>query len=132
MVLCSTAGISASAAATAVRLPLRRTSVSTSRHLGAHGKMDKCTFCQGGPGKGSKEEQYAKYGQNRIAAGKLPLCAEMCSTKALLARRRRRHRQHFPRACRRAWQGFRSDRLGHGVWHAQGQLVPATAPEGKK
>ena len=26
-----------------------------------------------------------KYGRNRIAEGKLPLCAEMCSTKALLA-----------------------------------------------
>ena len=25
------------------------------------------------------------YGRNRIAEGKLPLCAEMCSTKALLA-----------------------------------------------
>ena len=53
--------------------------------FGARGKMDKCTFCQGGPGKGSEEEQYSKYGQNRVAAGKLPLCAEMCSTKALLA-----------------------------------------------
>ncbi|MFQ6023085.1 MAG: formate dehydrogenase, partial [Acidiferrobacterales bacterium] len=28
---------------------------------------------------------YEKYGRNRIAEGKLPLCAEMCSTKALLA-----------------------------------------------
>jgi formate dehydrogenase iron-sulfur subunit len=26
-----------------------------------------------------------QYGSNRIAEGKLPLCAEMCSTKALLA-----------------------------------------------
>ncbi|MEO1904750.1 MAG: hypothetical protein ABGX39_04605, partial [Methylococcales bacterium] len=25
------------------------------------------------------------YGRNRIAEGKLPLCAEMCATKALLA-----------------------------------------------
>jgi len=25
------------------------------------------------------------YGRNRISEGKLPLCAEMCSTKALLA-----------------------------------------------
>jgi formate dehydrogenase iron-sulfur subunit len=53
--------------------------------FGVRGKMDKCTFCQGGPGKGSAEEQYSKYGQNRIAEGMLPLCAEMCSTKALLA-----------------------------------------------
>ena len=26
-----------------------------------------------------------KYGRNRLAEGKFPLCAEMCSTKALLA-----------------------------------------------
>jgi formate dehydrogenase iron-sulfur subunit len=29
--------------------------------------------------------EYASYGRNRLAEGKLPLCAEMCSTKALLA-----------------------------------------------
>ena len=30
-------------------------------------------------------EEFKKYGRNRLAEGKLPLCAEMCSTKALLA-----------------------------------------------
>ncbi|MEZ5449038.1 MAG: hypothetical protein R3E89_08580 [Thiolinea sp.] len=30
-------------------------------------------------------DEMRKYGRNRIAEGKLPLCAEMCSTKALLA-----------------------------------------------
>jgi len=53
--------------------------------FGMRGKMDKCTFCNGGPGKLSEEEQRAKYGSNRIAEGKLPACAEMCATKALLA-----------------------------------------------
>lgn len=50
------------------------------------GKMDKCTFCAGGPETeaGSKEER-EKYGANRIAEGKLPMCASLCSTKALLA-----------------------------------------------
>ena len=28
---------------------------------------------------------YYEYGQDRLSEGKLPLCAEMCSTKALLA-----------------------------------------------
>jgi formate dehydrogenase iron-sulfur subunit len=46
--------------------------------------MDKCTFCAGGPEK-NEEVQFKKYGRNRLAEGKLPLCAEMCSTKALLA-----------------------------------------------
>jgi formate dehydrogenase iron-sulfur subunit len=30
-------------------------------------------------------ESYHLYGRNRLAEGKLPLCSEMCSTKALLA-----------------------------------------------
>ena len=53
--------------------------------FGVRGKMDKCTFCAGGPLADNSDEEFAKYGSNRIAEGKLPLCAEMCSTKALLA-----------------------------------------------
>ncbi|EMH3445827.1 4Fe-4S dicluster domain-containing protein [Vibrio harveyi] len=54
--------------------------------FGERGKMDKCTFCAGGPNTepGSLEER-EKYGANRIAEGKLPMCASLCSTKALLA-----------------------------------------------
>ena len=54
--------------------------------FGERGKMDKCTFCAGGPETeaGSVEERQ-KYGPNRIAEGKLPMCASLCSTKALLA-----------------------------------------------
>jgi formate dehydrogenase iron-sulfur subunit len=53
--------------------------------FGVRGKMDKCTFCAGGPAENSSQAEFEKYGRNRIAEGKLPLCAEMCSTKALLA-----------------------------------------------
>lgn len=53
--------------------------------FGERGKMDKCTFCAGGPVPVGSEEERKLYGANRIAAGKLPLCAEMCATKALLA-----------------------------------------------
>ncbi|EEZ00108.1 4Fe-4S dicluster domain-containing protein [Vibrio cholerae] len=54
--------------------------------FGERGKMDKCTFCAGGPNTvpGSEEER-RQYGANRIAEGKLPMCASLCSTKALLA-----------------------------------------------
>ena len=52
---------------------------------GSRGKMDKCTFCAGGPEENHSEEEYEKYGRNRIAEGKLPICAEVCSTRALLA-----------------------------------------------
>ncbi|MDK2617900.1 formate dehydrogenase FDH3 subunit beta [Vibrio vulnificus] len=54
--------------------------------FGERGKMDKCTFCAGGPNTGpGSEEERQKYGANRIAEGKLPMCASLCSTKALLA-----------------------------------------------
>jgi formate dehydrogenase iron-sulfur subunit len=53
--------------------------------FGSRGKMDKCTFCAGGPEDDLSAEEKTKYGSNRLAEGKLPLCAEMCSTKALLA-----------------------------------------------
>ncbi len=53
--------------------------------FGARGAMDKCTFCAGGPEKTFSDEEKRLYGQNRIAEGKVPLCAAMCSTKALMA-----------------------------------------------
>ena len=57
-------------------------------NFGGRGKMDKCTFCNGGPGEAETTftpVSQGGYGSNRIREGKLPLCAEMCSTKALLA-----------------------------------------------
>jgi formate dehydrogenase iron-sulfur subunit len=54
-------------------------------NFGTRGKMDKCTYCAGGPEEAHSEAELKKYGQNRIAEGKLPLCAEMCSTRSLLA-----------------------------------------------
>ncbi len=53
--------------------------------FGDRGKMDKCTFCAGGPAPDNSAEEFRKYGRNRLAEGKLPLCAEMCATKALIA-----------------------------------------------
>ena len=54
-------------------------------NFGSRGKMDKCTYCAGGPEADGSKAEYEKYGANRLAEGKLPLCAEMCSTKSLLA-----------------------------------------------
>jgi formate dehydrogenase iron-sulfur subunit len=56
----------------------------TNGTFGLRGKMDKCTFCAGGPDENGSQAEYEKYGRNRLAEGKLPACAEMCSTKALL------------------------------------------------
>ncbi|MFA7084763.1 MAG: formate dehydrogenase FDH3 subunit beta [Arcobacteraceae bacterium] len=52
--------------------------------FGTKGKMDKCTMCAGGPEETNSKEEFEKYGQNRMAEGKVPMCASMCSTKALL------------------------------------------------
>jgi formate dehydrogenase iron-sulfur subunit len=52
--------------------------------FGVRSKMDKCTFCSGGPEANGSVAEFKKYGRNRLAEGKLPLCAEMCSTKALI------------------------------------------------
>src|SRR4026208_599037 len=54
-------------------------------NFGSRGKMDKCTYCAGGPEADGSQAEYDKYGATRLAEGKLPLCAEMCSTKSLLA-----------------------------------------------
>jgi len=54
-------------------------------NFGGRGKMDKCTYCAGGPQQDFSKAEYEQYGGNRLAEGRLPLCAEMCSTKALLA-----------------------------------------------
>lgn len=52
--------------------------------FGSKSVMDKCTMCAGGPEETNSEEERHLYGQNRIAEGKVPVCAAMCSTKALL------------------------------------------------
>jgi len=57
----------------------------TGNVFGARGAMDKCTMCAGGPEETFSDEEHKLYGQNRIAEGKVPLCAGMCATKALLA-----------------------------------------------
>ncbi len=53
--------------------------------FGSRGAMDKCTMCAGGPVETFSEKERTLYGQNRIAEGKVPLCAGMCATRALLA-----------------------------------------------
>ncbi len=47
--------------------------------------MDKCTFCAGGPEEPNSTAEAQKYGSNRVAEGKLPMCASVCATKALVA-----------------------------------------------
>jgi len=53
--------------------------------FGARGVMDKCTYCAGGPEVPFSDREKRLYGSNRIAEGKLPMCASVCATKALVA-----------------------------------------------
>jgi len=57
----------------------------TSAPFGARGVMDKCTYCSGGPAETGSQKERDMYGSNRIAEGKLPMCASICATKALVA-----------------------------------------------
>ena len=52
--------------------------------FGTKGVMDKCTMCAGGPDETNSHEERELYGQNRISEGKVPMCAAVCSTNALL------------------------------------------------
>ena len=54
-------------------------------NFGSRGKIDTCTFCTGGSEENMSTTEFKKYGRNRLAGGKLPLCAEICLIKALLA-----------------------------------------------
>ena len=52
--------------------------------FGTRGVMDKCTMCAGGPEETNSPKERELYGQNRIAEGKVPMCAAVCSTNALI------------------------------------------------
>lgn len=41
-------------------------------------------MCAGGPAPTNSHEERELYGQNRIAEGKVPMCAAVCATNALL------------------------------------------------
>lgn len=56
-----------------------------SKTFGTRGVMDKCTYCAGGPEETFSEAEQTLYGSNRVAEGKLPMCASICATKALVA-----------------------------------------------
>jgi formate dehydrogenase iron-sulfur subunit len=97
--------------------------------FGSRGKMDKCTFCAGGPEADNSPEERAKYGSNRLAEGKLPLCAEMCATKALIAGDGDKVSDIYRE--RVTWRGSAGMNWGWGVAYGKGGLRKGTAVEGK-
>jgi len=97
--------------------------------FGSRGKMDKCTFCAGGPEPDNSPQEHAKYGSNRLAEGKLPLCAEMCSTRALLAGDGDTVSEIFRE--RVTWRGASGFAWGWGVAYNKPGIRASKAVEGK-
>ena len=87
--------------------------------FGGRGKMDKCTFCGGGPEPDNSPEEFRKYGSNRLAQGKLPLCAEMCCHQGADRRRRRRGLRDLPRTGHLPCGVGPGLGLGCGLWRAR-------------
>ena len=94
--------------------------------------MDKCTFCAGGPEANGSQAEFEKYGRNRLAEGKLPACAEMCSTKALLGGDGDVVADIFRTRVLQSRQGQRGLGLGHGLRQAGGAARPRRQPRRRK
>ena len=101
----------------------------TTGAFGSRGKMDKCTFCAGGPEEDNSAEERRKYGGNRLAEGKLPLCAEMCATRALLAGDGDTVSDIFRE--RVTWRGSSGFTWGWGVAYSKPGLRNSRDVEGK-
>ncbi len=46
--------------------------------FGARGKMDKCTFCAGGPEENGSDAEFEKYGRNRFVRRQIAGCVQKC------------------------------------------------------
>ena len=68
-----------------LRLPVRRAAVPDATAPSAcAARWTSAPSAPAAPRPTAREAEFEKYGRNRLAEGKLPACAEMCSTKALL------------------------------------------------
>ena len=87
--------------------------------FGLRGKMDKCTFCAGGPEKDNSAEEYRKYGSNRLAAGQAAGLRRDVLDQGAARRRRRRRRRHLPSARAEARPRLGSLGLGYRLRRAR-------------
>ena len=110
--------------------PSARRSFPQDGAFGMRGKMDKCTFCAGGPEADQSAAEFKKYGRNRLAEGKLPACAEMCSTKALLGGDSDVICRHLPQPCAETRQGFQ-EVWGWGTAYGKPDKQPEAKPGAK-
>ena len=60
-------------------------------NFGSRGKMDKCTFCAGGPEADGSKEEFEKYGSNRLGRRQAAAVRRDVLDQVVARRRRRRH-----------------------------------------
>ena len=121
---CCTTRTSASAAATA-STPARSARRS-SRRRAPSACAARWTSAPSAPAarrQTASEAEFEKYGRNRLAEGKLPPCAEMCSTKALLGGDGDVVADIYRDRVVCARQGHRGLGLGHGLRPEDGRLT---------
>ena len=83
--------------------------------FGLRGKMDKCTFCAGGPEKDNSARRVQEVRPQPAGRGQAAGVRRDVLDQGAAGRRRRRHRRHLPPARADARQGLRSVGLGHGL-----------------
>ena len=81
--------------------------------FGMRGKMDKCTFCAGGPEAGPLRGGVQEVRPQPPGRGQAAAVRRDVLDQGAARRRRRRRRRHLPRARLEARQGRRSVGLGH-------------------
>jgi hypothetical protein len=64
-------------------------------NYGSRGKMDKCTFCAGGPEADMSELEFQKYGRNRLAEGKVTFMCRNVFNQSIISWRWRRSSKYF-------------------------------------
>ena len=83
--------------------------------FGLRGKMDKCTFCAGGPEADRSRGRVPEVRPQPPGRGQAAGLRRDVLDQGAARRRRRRDRRHLPRARAAARQGLRSLGLGHGL-----------------
>ena len=86
--------------------------------FGLRGKMDKCTFCAGGPGAGPQRGRVQEIRPQPAGGRQAPGVRRDVLDQSAAGRRRRRGGRHLPHARADARQRLRSLGLGHGLRQA--------------
>ncbi|MCZ7656185.1 MAG: formate dehydrogenase FDH3 subunit beta [Rhodocyclaceae bacterium] len=87
--------------------------------FGQRGKMDKCTFCAGGPEPDNSAEEFKKYGRKPPGRGQAADLRRDVLDQSLAGRRRSGALRHHPRSRDQARQECRHDRLGYRLRRKQ-------------